>query len=150
MVKKKDDLTKKVEDLDDKLKRALADYHNLCRRVEERRKDWEDTSAARIIDKLLDVYGDLKRAEKFINNKGLTIAVSQFWASLESEGVSRINTQGQLFDPQLMDCVEVVAGEENTVVETIEDGYLLNSRVIRPAKVKVGKGENKNGKNNRN
>jgi len=146
MVKKKAtkrELIEKINELDDKLKRALADYQNLSRRIEERRRDLESQAGARIIDKLLDVYQDLKRAEKHIKDRGLSMAVKQFWAVLESEFVEEIKSDGQDFDPELMDCVEVVEGEENKVMETVSKGYLLNGQVIRPAKVKVGKGGQK-------
>jgi len=130
----------KIKELEEKLKRALADYHNLLKRVESRQKQWQEEAAARVIDKLLDVYDDLRRAELHLKDRGLTIAVNQFWAVLQSEGVEEIKTDGRDFDPELMDCVQVVKGPENKVVETLIKGYTLKGRVIRPAKVKVGKG----------
>ena len=44
------------------------------------------------------------------------------------------------FDPNKMDCVAVEKGPKDTVVETMLKGYMLNGQVIRPAKVKVGRG----------
>ncbi len=136
-------LVKKAEELEDKLKRALADYHNLSRRVEEKKCNWQEVASARIIDKLLDVYNDLCRARGQLKNKGLAMAINQFWAVLESEGVGEIKTDGETFDPETMDCIQVVKGLENRVVETVIKGYSLNECVIRPAKVKVGRGDRK-------
>lgn len=133
-------LQARVKELEDQLKRALADYHNLLKRVEQRQKQWRDEAAARIVDKLLDVYDDLVRAEAHLKDRGLTMAVNQFWAVLESEGVAEIKTEKQEFDPELMDCVQVVKGPKNQVVETLIKGYTFKGKVIRPAKVKVGKG----------
>lgn len=133
-------MSKKVKELEDKLKRALADYDNFSKRVIARQSSWEEESKARIIDKLLDVYDDLLRAKDHIDNQGLSMAVNQFWAVLESEGVTKIETKGEEFDPESMDCVQVVEGKENIVIETMSVGYRLNEKVIRPAKVKVGKG----------
>lgn len=132
---------KKIEELEIKLKRALADYHNLSRRVELERKEWEERAAARIIDKLLNVYDDLRRVESYLKDRGLTMAVNQFWAILQSEGVAEIKSDGEEFNPELMDCVQVGKGPKNKVVETLIKGYTFNGKVIRPAKVKVGKEE---------
>ncbi len=134
------DLADRISQLEDQLKRALSDYYNLDRRIEERNCEWKERALSRIVDKLLEVYDDLCRAEGHLKERGLTMAVNQFWAVLESEGVSEIKTDGENFDPELMDCVEVVEGPENKVVETMVKGYFLNGTVIRPAKVKVGRG----------
>lgn len=133
-------LRQRVEELEGQLKRALADYHNLSRRIEEERRNLEDRAAASIIDKLLDVYDDLRRAELHLKDKGLAMAVNQFWAVLQSEGVAEIKSDGAEFDPELMDCIQVVKGPKNKVVETLIKGYTFKGEVIRPAKVKVGKG----------
>lgn len=155
--KKEENLSEKVDELEMKLKHALADYHNLSRRIEEKQRSWRDRVAARLIDKVLDVYDDFVRAEKELNNKGLTMAVDQFWSILTSEGVEKIEPQGQEFDADQMDCVKMVQGSKNKVVKVTQPGYLLNGVVIRPAKVRVGKGsaeqnssakQNKEDKNN--
>lgn len=131
---------KEIKELEQKLKQALADYHNLTARIEKRRNGWQEEASARIIDKLLDVYDDLVRARTHLKDRGLAMAVSQFWAILESEGVEEAETKGQEFDPEAMDCLEVVSGPKNKVVETIKKGYILKGKIIRPAEVKVGKG----------
>ena len=140
--KLEEDLQEKIKELEEKLRRALADYHNLLNRVELRQKEWQEEASARIIDKLLDVYDDLRRAESHLGDKGLTMAVNQFWAVLQSEGVAEIRSDGEEFDPELMDCVQVVRGPKNKVVETLIKGYTFKGKVIRPARVKVGRGEN--------
>ena len=60
---------------------------------------------------------------------------------MESEGVEEIPVRGKKFDPETMDAVEVVPGKQNQVVEVVARGYRLYDRVLRPAKVKVGKGK---------
>lgn len=134
------ELNKRVDELECQLKQALADYHNLSKRVEERQRSWRDRAASRIIDKILDVYDDLTRAEKELNDKGLSMAVDQFWSVLGSEGVEKVRAEEKEFDADLMDCVKMVDGCQNQVINIIRPGYLLNGEVIRPAKVTVGKG----------
>jgi molecular chaperone GrpE len=134
------DLSVRIDELSHQLKKAIADYHNLESRIEKevafRRRD----TLAKLVDKLVGVLDDLERAERHLGDRGLSMAVEQFRRVLESEGVKPIESDGQQFDPQLMDCVEVVKGPKNVVVETVLKGYTLDSEVIRPAKVKVGKG----------
>ncbi len=134
------DLNRRVDELECQLKQALADYHNLSKRIEKKQQTWRDRAAARLIDKILDVYDDFLLAEKELEDKGLSMAVNQFWSVLASEGVEKIKLEGKEFDADLMDCVKMVNGEKNQVIDIIRTGYLLNGEVIRPAKVTVGKG----------
>lgn len=141
-------LTKRVDELEAQLKHALADYHNLCKRIESRQQTWRDRAAARIIDKILDVYDDFTRAEKELADDGLTMAVNQLWSILTSEGVEKIDPEGEEFDADRMDCVKMVNGPKNQVIDVTQTGYLLNNQVIRPAKVTVGQGKKKEEKEN--
>lgn len=148
MIKKKSSFKKEIaefknqiDDLTNKWKRALADYQNLEKRFEQEKKSLIKFSNAGLIDKLLAVLDDLQRAEKHIKDKGLTIAVDQFRLILKTEGIEEIEAQGKKFDPMSMDCSEVVKGKENVVLEVVSKGYLLNNKVLRPAKVKVGQGK---------
>ena len=134
------ELSLKVDELSNQLKKAVADYRNLEARIEKevafRRRD----TLAKLVDKLIGVLDDLERAEEHLGDRGLSMAVEQFRRALESEGVKMIESEGKEFDPELMDCVEVVKGPKNVVVETVLKGYTLDGEVIRPAKVKVGRG----------
>ncbi len=136
-------LQQQIDQLTDKWKRALADYQNLEKRVQAEKQDFVKFSNAALIDKLLAVLDDLERAQQYLKDEGLKMAISQFNAVLQTEGVEEIKALGKEFEPMLMDCLEVVEGEENKVVEIVQKGYLLNDKVLRPAKVKVGQGKKK-------
>ncbi|MFH1602038.1 MAG: nucleotide exchange factor GrpE [Candidatus Shapirobacteria bacterium] len=137
------DLKIRVTGLEEQLKRALADYRNLECRIEKEISHFKKNSALRLIDKLLGVLDDLERAESHLEDKGLAIAVNQFKEVLLSEGVKEIKSKGEMFDPELMDCVEMGEGKQNLVVKTLNKGYTLDGRVVRPAKVRVGQGGKK-------
>lgn len=139
--KKTSQLEERVKDLENKLKRTLADYDNLEKRILAERADFVKCSNASLIDKLLGVLDDLERAEEHLKDKGLSLAVSQFRRALGTEEVEEIKALGEKFDPELMDCVEITKGPENKVVEVCLKGYKLGGKVLRPAKVKVGKGK---------
>ncbi len=142
MTKSKSASSKKIsrDQLELQLKRSLADYQNLKKRFESDKSDFIKFASASIIDKLLSVLDDLERAEAHLKNKGLNLALNQFRQTLKSEGVKELKVKNTNFDPQTSDCAELVKGEKNKIINIIQKGYLLNGRVLRPAKVKVGQG----------
>ena len=135
-----DQLKNKLADLEEKWKRALADYCNLEKRVNKQQQNTIKFANAALIDKLLGVLDGLEKSTVCLKDRGLDIVVDQFKSVLTSEGVKKIKVQGKQFDPQTMDCVELVSGDKEKVIEVVEPGYFLGEKVIRPAKVKVGKG----------
>ena len=136
----KKSLEDQIKDLTEKWKRALADYANLEKRVQLEKEAFIKFSSAGLIEKLLAVLDDLERAERHLKNKGLAIAVDQFRSVLKTEGLEEIKALNTKFDPNSMDCVEMVKGKKNMVIELVQKGYLLNNKILRPAKVKVGRG----------
>ena len=74
------------------------------------------------------------------HRQGMELICRQFLAVLEKLGVTRIEAQGQPFDPQKHDAVMHVEDEnvgENTVVEVLQQGYQLGDKILRFAMVKV-------------
>lgn len=144
MIRKKrtklNDLKKKIKDLEDRWKRALADYDNLRKRVEREKEGFVKFSNAILIDKLLPVLDSLEKCTEHLKDKGLELTLDQFRKVLESERLKEMKVEGKKFDPEKMDATEVIEGKKNEVVEVVLKGYNLNDRVLRPAKVKVGQG----------
>lgn len=139
MVKTKS-LKEQVALLDDKFKRALADYQN-----QEKRHQAQKTALAKfaneaLLDKILPVLDDLERAQAHLKDAGLGHVLKTFHQVLASEGLSIIESDRADFDPDTMDCAEVVAGEKDKVVKTVTRGYRLFDKILRPAKVEVGNG----------
>ncbi len=130
----------KIKDLEEKWKRALADYRNLEKRVKREKEDFVKFASARLIDKLLSVLDSLEKAVEHLNDKGLKLVLDQFRAILKSEGVEEIKVKGEQFDPETMDATEIVKGKKDIVAEVTLKGYKLNNKILRPAKVKVGGG----------
>ena len=132
---------KKIKDLELKWKRALADYHNLEKRIDKEKEAFVKFSNAQLLASLLPVLDDLERAKKHLKDQGLSLAVNKFKEVLQKENVEEIKAQGEEFNPELMEAMEIVAGPKNRVVEVVNKGYLFNNKVLRVAKVKVGGGE---------
>src|SRR3989344_1270764 len=132
------DKKQQVTDLEDQLKRALADYRNLERRVDEERKLLSQLSSIILIEKLLPILDNLESAQKHLNDQGLEMVIKQFKDILTQEGVEEIETEGAQFDLQIHEAIEVIEGpNEGSIVKVLTKGYKINDRVIRPAKVVV-------------
>lgn len=137
-----DSLEQKVSDLEDQLKRAVADYRNLEKRVEDERRDVIKFANRELLSTLLPAFDMLFLAEKYVSDDGLKITIKSLNDSLSNVGVTRVDTIEKEFDPHTMDAVESVDGPENIVVEEVRPGFELYGKLLRPAVVKVGKGEN--------
>jgi len=132
---------KKLEDLENRLKRTLADYTNLEKRIAREKEEFVRFSNAQLLDKFLLVLDDLELCQKHLKDKGVSLVYNRFKEVLQSEEVKEIKVLGQEFNPETMDAVEIVSGPKNKVIEVVLRGYLLNGKVLRPAKVKVGQGK---------
>ena len=134
-------LEKKVEELENQWRRALADYQNLEKRINREQEDFIRFANEGLLDKILNVFDNLERACRAKEDRGLAMIKNEFWEVLSSEGIEKIETKGEVFDPHLMDALELVPGKKNCVVEEVSPGYLYRGKCLRPARVKVGKGE---------
>ena len=139
--KQMEGLNLKLADLENKWKRALADYANLEKRVENAKQDWIKLANEQLLKKLLPIVDDLERCEKHLKDQGLSITLNKLKEILKNEGIEEIKAQGEEFNPHFMDAVETVEGPKNKVVEVVGKGYLLEDKVLRIAKVKVGGGQ---------
>jgi len=139
--KKKINWQEKINDLENKWKRALADYANLEKRVDNEKQSFVKYSSLKLLEKLLPILDDLEAAEKHLKDKGLILAVNKLREILKIEGVEEIKTQGEKFQPELMEAIEIVEGPKNRVIEVVNKGYLLDDKILRVAKVKVGGGK---------
>lgn len=126
------------EELKNQVKRALADYHNLEKRVAGQRQEWARSSNRDLIVRLLPVLDTLMLASKHVDDEGLKLSIQQFLQTLKQEGAEQIKTVGEKFDPHTMEGVGTAEGEEGKVVREVRPGFRLYDKVIRPAQVIVG------------
>lgn len=137
-----DDTVKQTEDWKSKALRALADYQNLERRIAQGRNLERMHAAEHILRELLPAIDSLFRAQQHLQDKGLELALKDVWRVFGEQGVTKIDAVGKTFNPHEMECIEVVDGLDNQVIEEVAAGYRLHEKVIRPAQVKVGKTSN--------
>ena len=143
MVKDDRKLKTEIEDLTHKWKRALADYQNLERRIAAEKEDFVKFSSSSLISKILPALDSLEKAQKYLNDEGLDLALKQLRQVLEEEGLERMEVLGRQFDPVEMECCELCQGDEEKVIEEVQPGYRLGGKVLRCAQVKVGQEEEK-------
>ena len=91
--------------------------------------------------KMLVVLGDIDRALSVNEDEGLSLIRSKMWSELSSDGVSKIETKGEKFDPSKMNAITAIPPSEaypaNSVIEELEAGYMYKDRVLIPANVVV-------------
>jgi len=134
----KTNITSQVLELKEKLARSLADYSNLEKRTEAQRQMFVTMATISIINKMVDVLDDLHLTYSHLPDAGLKMTIDKFINILSSEGLVEIKTDVP-FNPETMECVSTVVGEENKIISVHKKGYTLNGQVIRPAQVIVGK-----------
>ena len=133
-------LKKELEENKNKYLRALSDYQNLEKRINEERKDWEKKIKKNIFLKILPIVDSLEKAEIFVKDPGLKLIKDQFLQFLKNEGIEEIDLLGKGFNPYLAEAVDIVLGDkDNMVVEILRKGYKLNEEILRVAQVKVSK-----------
>ncbi len=140
---------KKAEDYLANWQRAQADFINYKRRTELERQDFNRFANANLILSLLPALDDLERALSSTPPKlskhswvdGIRLVERKFKSSLETQGLTPIKALGEPFDPNFHEALRQDKGKEGIIVEEFQKGYMLGDRVLRPAKVVVGNGE---------
>lgn len=141
-----EDLRANVE----RLQRLQAEFENYKKRAARDAAAHEQRVTDRIILDFLPLYDNLQRAFQSLSSngdhetfvEGVEQIFGQFQQLLEGKGVRRIDTQEQLFDPQMHEAMLSVPSdlEKNRIVEEFMPGYVRNERVLRPSKVSVSQG----------
>lgn len=132
------DLETKVEEINNKYLRSLADYQNLEKQTQIWRDEFVKFANQGLISKLLDILDDLEKAQEHLKDDGLQLIVDKLTSVLKTNGLEEIEVMGKDFDPVSAEAVEVVPGDEDHKIVGIRaKGYKLNGKIIRPAKVVV-------------
>jgi len=133
------------------LHRLQADFINYKRRVEREGEEQTRSANSALILKLLPVLDDFARALGTVPQgmadadwvKGMALIKRKLMATLEEEGLKRIDAEGKDFDPwehEAVFCEGSSDHDEDKVRAVLRDGYKFHDRVIRPAQVVVSKG----------
>lgn len=148
------DLEKLKAELDefrDKYLRKVAEFENYKRRTAKERMELIQTAGRDVITDLLDVLDDCDRAQKQLETsegpaalkEGVMLVFTKLRSTLQARGVKSMETLNQPFNPDLHEAItEIPASTEDLkgkIVDEVMKGYYLNDKIIRHAKVVVGK-----------
>ena len=140
-----------IADLKDKNLRLNADFDNFRRRNAKERIELIQTAGKDIIQSLLDVLDDTTRAEKVIESsndveavkEGVRLVFSKLRNTLQQKGLAAMEAHGEDFNADLHEAITEVPApspeHEGKVLDVVQPGYYLNDKLIRHAKVVVGK-----------
>jgi molecular chaperone GrpE len=140
-----------LSDQKDKYLRLLAEFENFKRRTAKERIDLIQTAGKDVIVSLLDVLDDCDRAEKQLNGsddislqkEGIQLVFNKIRSTMQAKGLTPMESIGKQFDVELHEAItEIPAPNDKMkgkVVDEVTKGYLLNDKIIRFAKVVVGK-----------
>lgn len=131
----------------DRLARLQAEFDNFRKRQHKENADFRDYALSSAIRELLPILDSLDRAlqtqpEGAEFRKGVELIDRQFHDALLKLGVEPIEAQGQPFDPNLHQAIQMVESNEvaeNHVVNELQRGYRIKERLLRPAMVTVAK-----------
>jgi molecular chaperone GrpE len=135
----------------DKALRAVAEIENTKRRAEKDVSNAHKYAIDRFAESLLPVVDSLEKALEVkaegsdaikAMHDGIELTMKMLLATLQKYGVEQIDPLGQNFDPSLHEAMtmqEVPGTEPNKVLTVFQKGYLLNGRLVRPARVVVSK-----------
>lgn len=148
---KEDQLEEEVTSLKDKYTRLFAEFDNYKKRTAKEKVDLLQSAGKDVITKLLPVLDDLDRAMAAMGEdegsssvrEGVELIHAKLYRFLEQEGVKAMDALGKAFDPDFHEAITTIPALsddlKDKIVDVIEKGYFLNGKVLRYAKVVIGK-----------
>ena len=144
-----EEFQKDYTELMDKYIRLNAEFDNYRKRSFKEKNEFVKFANEGLILELLSILDNFERGIKSAEQKkdfdllhqGVDMISKQLHSLLEAKGLVRIKVVGEKFDPHQHEPMEVVESQEedDIIVDEMQPGYILNGRIIRPAKVKVAR-----------
>lgn len=146
--KKKDKKDEQIEELNDKVKRQMAEFENFRKRSEKEKMQMYDMGARSIIEKVLPVIDNFERGLAAVPQEqkedafvvGMDKVYKQMLTELEAIGVKPIEAVGQEFDPEFHNAVMQTESEEyesGVIAQELLKGYMYKDSVVRHSMVAV-------------
>jgi molecular chaperone GrpE len=142
-------LTGERDALWDQLLRLRAEFENYRRRTQKELSDAESRARGRVLGEFLPVLDNLDRALNAAEHhdegkvlQGVRMTHTLFEDLMRREGVTAVDPTGEAFDPAVHEAMVFAPSDqpEGVVVTTLERGYLMGDRLLRPARVAVSSG----------
>ncbi|QKX03221.1 nucleotide exchange factor GrpE [Wolbachia endosymbiont of Litomosoides sigmodontis] len=140
-------LKERAVQLEDHLRRAVADNENIKRIMQKQISDASDYAVTKFARDMIDSCDNLKRVMEILKDddpvhEGIKVAHQKIMNDLKKHGIEEVNPIGEIFDSNLHQAV--VEREDNekqigTIVEVLQTGYTIKNRLLRPAMVIISK-----------
>jgi molecular chaperone GrpE len=138
------------EQLQDKYMRFAAEFENFKKRTQKETEQFLQFSNKQILSQLLPIIDDFDRAHDAakehahgeVFSKGVEIILNQLHKLLNDNGVEKISSVGNKFDPHMHEAIASVESDEHeeyVITEEIAPGYMINGQLLRAAKVRIAK-----------
>lgn len=128
----------------EQLKYLQADFDNYRKNFEKEKQQIIKQANEEIIRELLSTLDGLEKAleTEHLEREGLAMIYKNFLKVLEKYGIKEIESIGEKFDPHFHEVItkEFSDEDEGTILEEIQKGFLLHSKILRPSKVKISSG----------
>src|SRR3989338_8609468 len=137
-----------AEESINKLKYLQADFDNYRKKFDKEKESIIRLANENLIHELLSILDDfessIRLTENDKNKEGILLMKKKFFDLLQKHGLKEIESLGKKFDPNFHDvlCKELSEHDDDVVIEEIQKGYILCSKVIRPTKVKISQKDN--------
>ena len=137
-----------IDELNERVVRLTADYDNYRKRAQRDKIEARQFANQGILEKLLPVLDNFEMAIIAVKDAGPSVRdgvqmiYDQLLSVLKAEGVESVDAVGKQFDPNLHEAIsqeESDEVEEGEVISQIQRGFILNNRLVRPARVVVAK-----------
>lgn len=146
--KKQEALKEKIEELEDRVKRQMAEFENFRRRTEREKTAMFETGARSVIEKILPVVDNFERGLAAVPEEekggafeeGMEMIYKQLMAELEKMDVKPIPAVGEEFNPEFHNAVMQVESEEyesGIIAQELQKGYTYRDSVVRHSMVGV-------------
>lgn len=146
--KKEEALKARIDELEDRVKRQMAEFENFRKRTDKEKAAMFETGAKSVIEKILPVVDNFERGLAAVPEEekgsafveGMNKVYKQLLTELDNMGVKPIEAVGQEFDPNFHNAVMHIEDEnfgENIVAEEFQKGYTYHDTVVRHSMVKV-------------
>lgn len=144
---KKDKSKEKIEELEDRVKRQMAEFENFRKRTEKEKAQMFETGAKSVIEKILPVVDNFERGLSAVPEgeqdsfaEGMNMIYKQLMTELEAIGVKPIEAVGTEFNPDFHNAVMQVESDEyesGIVAQELQKGYMYRDTVVRHSMVAV-------------
>lgn len=132
-----------LKEKNDKLLRSIADFQNYQKRIEKELTCREQETRKKYLEKLIDLHELLKKVYDDNNPKeGLKLLINNIENFFKKEQIKQINCIGEKFNHNIHYAITTLERndcEDNTIIEEVKKGYMLNDKILRPSHVIVAK-----------